>query len=228
MRKFTDIGSTRVRISIPAVLAVYGVVHLGFGAGHDASVFAQPPAAAQTGPVYSPQQAAADADQLAEQRRRWAIERQLEVIDGIRQARAAAAFPYAVGPAMPGYPRAARRALRRGYAPPPPYPQPGHGVLVRPGPFPAAPYWGLAPHGPPVRQPLGHERIWTGPNSYIYRPLHPEPFQPAPVERERQPTVAEPRPRELPVPREAPAPPPQAVPEIPEPPPVLEPGPREF
>ncbi|MGD0901088.1 MAG: hypothetical protein ABR915_24925 [Thermoguttaceae bacterium] len=34
----------------------------------------------------------------------------------------------------------------------------------------AYPYWAYPPYYGMVAQPTGHEKIWTGPNSYIYRP----------------------------------------------------------
>lgn len=143
------------------------------------------------GTIYSPLDAAEDSHRLSEARRRWAIDRQLEVLDAVRQSHAGTVPRYVDVTALPVSPGAARRALRRGYLPGYPYPYSlGLGVVVRPGAWPAVPLFGSVPYYPYAVQPVGHEKIWTGPNSYIYRPLYPEQFQPAPPEPSRQPTPA--------------------------------------
>ncbi len=211
------------------VAMVFSAVCVGLGADPDGRPAQQGIPADRPSQVYSPLDAAEESHRLAEERRRWAVDRQLEVIDRIRQTHAAAAAGYFDMTTVPGYRAAARRALRHGYPPPVPAPWPGYGVPVRPGALPLAPYGGALPYYPPVQQPIGHERIWTGPNSYIYRPVYPEPFQPAPVEPGRQPTPAEPWRPQPPAPPDVPPPPqPDEFPEIPEPPVVPMPGPREF
>ncbi len=47
----------------------------------------------------------------------------------------------------------------------PGYAYPGGGRVV-----PMLPY--LDPSPPPVEQPLGHRKTWTGPNGYVYEPLY--------------------------------------------------------
>lgn len=213
-----------VRITLLAALIAFSAVHVGLGDDPEGRPVPQGIPADRPSRIYSPLDAAADSHRLAEERRREAIDRQLEVIDRIRQQHALAAAGYVDVTALPGYRAAARRALRRGYLPPIPAPWPGHGVPVRPGTLPPGPYGGALRYYPQVQQPIGHERIWTGPNSYIYRPLYPEPSQPG-----RQPTPAKPRPAERPSPSDVPPPPqPDDVPEIPEPPVVPLPGPREL
>ena len=86
--------------------------------------------------------------------------------------------------------RAYRQAVRYGY---PPVFQPWPRV---PGDIYGYPYYGA------VRQPAGHEKTYTSPNGYVYRPLYEKP----------QP---QPQPRIDGSPESIPAPP-------------SEPGPREF
>ncbi len=199
-----------VRVSIFVALVVLGAAHAGLGdepgAMPGASHFAQAGPADRSSDVYSPLDAAEDSYRYSEARRRAALDRQLEVLDRIRQGHAAAALPYLDVPALRGYPGAPLRALRGGYAPPLPYPWPSYGRVL--------------PYYPRVQQPIGHEKIWTGPNSYIYRPLYPEPFQPAPVDSVPQPAP----PGHLPAPQPHPAPPvePSEVPRPPAPADVLE------
>jgi hypothetical protein len=150
------------------------------------------------------------------------------VLDAVRQTHAGAVPRYVDVTALPISPGAARRALRRGYLPGYPYPySPGYGVVVPPGAWPAAPFFGSVPYYPYAVQPLGHEKIWTGPNSYIYKPLYPEQFQPAPLEPSRQPTPA----RREPQRPDANVVPPQVEGQVPEqqaPPPPGRSGPQEM
>ncbi|MDZ7616053.1 MAG: hypothetical protein U1E05_03555 [Patescibacteria group bacterium] len=188
--------------------------------------------------VYSPLDAANDSYEYAEQGRQEAIARQLELMEYARQPRVTVAVPYVGAPAIAVPPGAARRALRRAYSQSlrDPY-WPGYGVMIGVGPRPALPYVGAMPYSPPVRQPQGHERIWTGPNSYIYKPVYPAPFYPAPTEAARQPASPWDRtsppwdqpfePQVPPVP-EQPRSPTPAAPRIPEPPTAPLPGPQEL
>jgi len=117
--------------------------------------------------------------EAAEQERRWAINRQMQIIDDIRRYNpwVAAYVPSAAELYTMGAWRAGRRAYRYGYAP-----------IYTP--------WAYVPGGvytygyyPRARQPSGHERITTGPNSYMYVPRYGQPSQahpapaPAPVQR---------------------------------------------
>ena len=78
---------------------------------------------------------------------------------------------------------------------------------------------------PRVEQPIGQERVWTGPNSYVSRPVYaselqrrtappPRPLPPTPRAEETIPTPQ-------PAPERIPLPPPAAEP-IPAPPPAPE------
>ncbi len=180
--------------------------------------------------VYSPLDAADDSYQYAEQRRREAIARQVEMMEYARQPRVVVPVPYVDVTALPVHPGAARRALRRAYSQSLRYPHwPGYGVVIGAGPRPPLPYVGAMPYYPPVRQPQGHERIWTGPNSYVYRPIYPEPFYPAPTEAMRQPSApweqpGEPQTQPTPAQPQTPTP----APQIPEPPTAPLPGPQEL
>ena len=185
-----------VRILLFATLIAFGTARVGLGQEFDAfderAQFVPGAAADRNAQVSSPLEAADEQYRLAEQRRRWAFDRQLELLDAMRQRQALAAAPYAGVPALPGYRAGARRVLRRRYAPPAALPWPEYGALIPWGDLPPLPHGFVPPDYPYVQQPIGHERIWTGPNSYIYRPLYAEPFEPAPVE----PAPAEPEPLE--------------------------------
>ena len=172
---------------------------------------------AHPAPTYDSLQAGSDAQQPAEEARGDAIRRQLGVQGDIRRYNT---WLPAYGPPLPavygyGSVRAARRAYRSVYGPP----------LLAPWPRVPGDIYGY-PYYPWARQPIGHEKIWTSPNGYIYKPLYPNsPLAPeAPALPQPQgPTRADPATR----PRPAEDPPrPQAVPAIPEPPPAQ--GPREL
>ncbi len=79
----------------------------------------------------------------------------------------------------------------------------GYGPAFTPWPRPLYGY----PHYRRVRQPIGHDKIWTGPNSYVYRSRYASP-----PEEARSPVA----------PLES-VPTPEPVP-----PPPIESGPREF
>lgn len=172
----------RIRNRRLACVAIWGLCGWCFPAfgqesPHPTEVIPAPPAAPGGTPrtyrpdaKYGPLAAGQDAYQAAEAERRWAINRQLGIIDSARWYNAWS--PY-----------------------------------VRP--------YGLYPYCPWLRQPIGHEEIWTGPNSYIYHP------------RRTAPEVAP----DAPTPA-APATPPAPTPIIPAPEkvpaPPAESGPREF
>jgi len=161
----------------------------------------------QPGQTYDSLQAGQDAQRLAEERRADAIQQQLPSSrwpSTWGPAYAAAAVPRVY--VYPG-PRAARWAYRYGYGVYVPWPR----AVV-----PAYPY-------PRLRQPIGHERIWTGPNGYIYRPI--DPRSPVPGGAAMPPAPQVPTPAD-PATRPQPGPPAELVP-IPEP--QAGPGgPREF
>jgi hypothetical protein len=206
------------------------------GPAQSAEVIPGPPPAS-AGSAYPPQAASADAYRNAEEQRRSDISRQLQTNDRL-SARAATAYgpygePYLVTPAPPA----------PGAQHPPADPYPGSRVLTRIERLANSPLGAtlgaLVPGGitvyrrPPgpqrVPQPLGHEELWTSPNSYVYRPIYPAPGGSQP------PVVALPRipaPRSVPGAPSAPAgpqgeiipPPPPALP----PPPVAQLGPRDL
>ena len=72
------------------------------------------------------------------------------------------------------------------------------------------------PYYPWMRQPIGHEEIWTSPNGYIYRPRYASPKE----------VPDDPMPAAPPAPTPASAHKPAVAPK-PAPPPA-ESGPREF
>jgi len=118
--------------------------------------------------TYGPNQAGWDSYQVGEQQRREAIN---------RQAYLSAHMPWYnawISPAMTLQPvhayrlrRAARRASRPGFAP-------VLAPVLAPWPVVRGYAYGY-PYFPYVAQPLGHKRIQTGPNSYIYRPIYGGP-----------------------------------------------------
>lgn len=180
--------------------------------------------------TYSPLQAGRDAYQMAEQQRRWAIDRQLGLLDDVKRDNTWIGYAAAGLPEIYAYgsPWAARRAYRRGYGP-----------LFTPWPRVPGDVYGY-PYYPWVRQPIGHEKIWTGPNGYIYVPRYappgpapgvPMPAAPSaampgspPTQSPQPPPAASPGNR-VPQPAWIPpaAPPPETIPT-----PPIEPGPREF
>ena len=178
-------------------------------------------AAAQT--AYDPLQAGEDAYRAGEEQRRAAIDQQRQLGEQLRwrnmwaypsyaPARAGIyAYGYAPYPYSVYNPRRAyRQALRYGY--PPLYQQ----WPRAPGDIYGYPYYGYA------RQPIGQEKVWTGPSGYVDRPSHGQPPEP------QAPTPASPpRPQEPSASAGEPSSSPEAVPE-PIPAPPSEPGPREF
>ena len=81
------------------------------------------------------------------------------------------------------------------------------------------------PQLPDVRQPIGHEKIWTGPNSYIYKPKYAEPLPPLTAGPLLTPPTAQPA-EQQPVPPPIVSPGPSQPETIP--PPPLADGPQEF
>jgi hypothetical protein len=171
---------------------------------------ARAPRAVRVPGAHDSLEAGRDAHAMAERGRRRAIDRQLQTIEDIPWYNAwydAWGRPYARRYALPyiyayAPPYAAYRAHRaiEGYVPAPPY-----GMwLYDPGDGYGYPYVPRS-YAPRVEQPLGHEKIWTGPNSYVYRPRFAEP-----------PSEASPPPAPPAVPARLPPPPPEPA------------GPREF
>jgi hypothetical protein len=221
----------RAAISLTGVVAAVVVGVLARGA-----LSAQPPAAAATPrPSYTPFDAAEDARRMSEAEGQAAVTRQVQLLDDIRWRNMWA--PYVEQYAAPfvaayGPPWAGRRAYRDWAPLPAPLVYPPLIPWARgPSDFFGQPYVGQA------QQPIGHEKIWTGPNGYIYRPKYADPPVPS------QPTPAAPRgvvaPQPVPAPTPNPptspsvaAPPADAAPEvIPTPPAQRQPapdGPREF
>ncbi len=152
-----------------------------------------------------------DAQQYAERQRRAAIDAQLRAIRNVQEYSAAVRasagrYPYGVDYryAYPGR-RAARRAYQRAY---------GYPGVFEPWPLVPGDIYGY-PYTPRVEQPLGHKVIETGPNGYIYRPVHesdlakpkdnPQPTLAPPVPEAPRPAFKPPSPGEP-----IPAPPAQA------------------
>jgi hypothetical protein len=113
---------------------------------------------------------------LAEEARRAAIYAQIRMQENIRYFNTGSqadppiyrsSLPDVYGYTVNGYvsPRAVRRAVRLGY--PAPVLTPGPRA---PGDIFGYPYYGY------VRQPTGYEKIWTGPNGTVYRPLYNPPL----------------------------------------------------
>jgi len=107
--------------------------------------------------------------QRGEAKRRWGIERQGNLIRDMWWYNTWVS-PY-VGTLEDIYAFGSRRAVRRAY-------REGTAPVFTPWPRVPGDIYGY-PYYPPVKQPLGHERIQTGPNSYIYRPIHASPEEPA-------------------------------------------------
>ncbi len=125
-----------------------------------------------TAKVYTPRSAALDAYVRAEQARRHAIDRQRQAVDLITWYGTYSPGRYQIPPsylAGRGQWRYERKLSKSPYAlafpNAPGYAYPGGGKVV-----PVLPY--LDPTPPPVEQPSGHRKTWTGPNSYVYQPLY--------------------------------------------------------
>jgi hypothetical protein len=173
--------------------------------------------------------ASRDAYERAEGKRRRAIDRQVELNDemvwysghpGYDRDPPGLDTIYAYGHTQ-GERRVGRRTVRLGFFGSFGYPHhfshPRHGAprvapwgVFEPWPFVPGDIYGY-PYLDRIEQPLGHKTIWTGPNSYISRPVYSSDLEkkdsPAVARRPAEPAPA------VPVP--VPAPPPQS-------------GPREF
>jgi len=164
-------------------------------------------ATAQESASYDALQAGQDAYQAAEAERHAAIDQQRNTIEQMKWYNTWAYRGYA--PTLSniyanGYSYNPRRVYRQAirYGSPPVF-QPWPRV---PGDIYGYPYYGA------VRQPAGHEKTYTSPNGYVYRPRMPPPA---------------PSPSSPPAPPATPAPEVGGSPEsIPAPP--SEPGPKEF
>jgi len=210
-----------------------------------------PPAEPQSRSVYAPRpqydpiRAMEEAAERADAAARAAIRQQMAIVAAAPLYSPSIVFPYRyptpIVPPVYGTPRAVRRAQRTLERAGVPY-----AVYVPPVPWTAR-LSIVAPLPAPVQQPQGYEKIWTGPNGYIYRPwygLAPAEAQknaapaaeplPAPVLSPDRPDVRQrPAVPELLEPPVLPAPPeagtkrPNPAPEpIPAPPPTQ--GPQEF
>ncbi len=185
--------------------------------------------------TYGPLEAAEEARRRADEAGRDAIQRQLQLADDIRWMNTWAPTPYRASlPYLYGYaPRIGRRVERvfeRWVDP-----------VFTPWPRLPGDIYGY-PYYPLVRQPIGHDKIWTSPNSYVYRPRY-APAIPPPAARPAPPVPAParplpPSPPAAPPATSVPAEPEVLPPGIPEPiplpppanpvPPPAKSGPREF
>ena len=184
---------------------------------------------------YGPLQAGRDAYNQAEQQRRWAIDRQLWLISDVRRYNTwypyvdRYALPYIYSYAPPRVARRVHKSLQRDWS----------GRVFTPWPQVPGDVYGY-PYYPRIKQPIGHEKIQTGPNGYIYRPVYEEPPKAQQVPTPAAPSAPAPalpeaRPPEPPpaIPPAQPAPqpaliPPNQPPAEPIPAPPIGPGPREF
>jgi len=177
------------------------------------------------GQNYGPLDAAEEARLRADEAGQAAIHRQLQLIDDIRWYNTWIPTPYR--PSLPyiygygyGPPGAASRAYRSGLDPVfTPWPR-------VPGDIYGYPYYGA------VKQPIGHEKIWTSPNGYIYRPVYAPPAGQVAAPRAAAPRPYRATPAAPALPPAAgspgqPVPPPPAL-SKPAAPPPGEAGPREF
>ncbi|OHB70096.1 MAG: hypothetical protein A2V70_00455 [Planctomycetes bacterium RBG_13_63_9] len=167
--------------------------------------------------AYPSLEAAQDAYRAAEAQRRWAISRQLQMLEDLRYRNPwVAAF---VPSPADFYGYANRWTPRRAY-------RDGFDARLTPSPYIPGPIAGYA-YDPRRRQPIGHEKIWTGPNSYVYRP-YPAPARSSPPASTPASPVAHPTPAAShPQPERIPTPEPIPIRE-PIPTPPVESGPREF
>lgn len=119
-------------------------------------------------PAYGPLPAGQDAYQMAEQQRRWAVERQTQLIQS-----AWSYYPW-VSPYVAGVPHVYAyvppRALRRAY-------RYGYGPVLQPWPHVSVGVYGY-PYSTWARQPTGYEQVLVGPNVSVYRPYYGRPAQP--------------------------------------------------
>jgi hypothetical protein len=161
--------------------------------------------------TYGPLEAAEEARRRAEEAGRDAVNRQLDLADDIRWMNTWApttyrdSLPYIYGYGGPRVGRRVERAFERWVDP-----------VFTPWPRVPGDIYGY-PYYAPAKQPIGHEKIWTSPNSYVYRPKY-APSSPQPA----RPTAPAPTPARCPPP---PAAPPNAT--MPVEPEVLPPGAAE-
>jgi len=174
---------------------------------------------------YSPLDAGEEARKMAEKQRRAAIDRQLGLEAELRHyatlprpiGTVPYVRPYASGfGAVYAYPehRSARRAWKYerryhhlyGYFPHPGYVYRGYGY---PNVYAPLPYLFGYPYVGHVDQPVGHKRIWTSPNGYIYRSVHPSDVKP-PEPEKSAPAASQPPPE--PPAEPIPAPPAEVAP----------------
>jgi len=199
--------------TIGMACAALAAIFLCSGIDSNAAGQDPPPAAEPTSPYrveqqYDPLQASRDAYYQAEEARRQAIDQQLGAVNyatwyGTWATPRVYAYSW---PGVYAYPmrRSVRRAYRGVYVGP-------VAPIITPWPRVSVGVYGY-PDYPPVPQPIGHEKIWTGPNSYYYRPIYAEPGPPTPAG----------------VPTPAAVEPPAVNAAEPVPAPPVEAGPREF
>lgn len=161
--------------------------------------------------TYTPWQAGWDAYARSEQARLHAIDRQRQVNDLMSWYGTIPGYyqPVPVIAHGRGQRRYERSLSQSPYLIPfpgsPGYAYPGGGKVV-----PVLPY--LNPSPPPVEQPVGHRKTWTGPNSYIYEPLYAsdQPMEEEPIPAPSpEPTPSESIPTPPALPEAIPAPQPQ-------------------
>ncbi len=126
---------------------------------------------------YSSAAASRDAYLYAEPARRWAVDRQLGLLDSVRWYNT---WARPEGPLLPdiyayGSAAEARAAYCRGDAP-----------VFEPWPRVPGDIYGY-PYYPYVKQSTGYERIWTSHNGYVYRPIYDDTPAALPTEPYQQP-----------------------------------------
>lgn len=122
--------------------------------------------------IHSPWQAAWEAHARSERARLRAIDRQRQANDLMSWYGTYASGSYRSSPSYlrgRGQRRYERRLSRSPHTVPfpgsPGHAFPGGGEVV-----PVLPY--LSQNVPPVENPVGHRKTWTGPNSYVYEPIY--------------------------------------------------------
>ena len=203
-----------IRAILPA--AVLAAVVLAAVVWTGPAFAAQPGSGANTRTEYSPLDAGRDAHRWAEQQRRWAVERQRQVQSDVIERNTLARNPFVDVTAAPGYRGVSRRYLRRMYNYQTRVPV-GLPYPVYRDPWTYDPVLGSFPYYPLMRQPVGHRKVWTGPNSYVYQPIYANDNEDA-APSQSVPTGSEATSRRTP-----PATPP-TEPDYP----TADPGPREF
>lgn len=150
------------------------------------------PATVPPNATYTPLDAGRDAYARGEAERSSALDRQLRVENDVRWFNSWAG-PFGgttrVEVRTPSSPWLGSRAYRI----PSPYEYPSAVLpppLFTPWPLVSGGIWGY-PYYPWASQPIGHERIWTSPNGYIYGPRYAEPSpagpQPVPADPSTRP-----------------------------------------